>query len=78
LRLGYIRVYLILCCFYRWTLPCMQYQFLLLWAWRIIKSVFQTWVYLGAVLYSTMFSLLFLSLNPAMHAISIFAFVSIL
>mgnify|MGYP002806900341 CR=1 FL=1 len=42
---------------------------------RIIKSIFETWVHLG-VLYSTMFSWLFLSLNPAMHAISIFAFVS--
>jgi hypothetical protein len=42
---------------------------------RIIKSIFETWVHLG-VLYSTMFSWLFLSLNPTMHAISIFAFVS--
>ncbi len=42
---------------------------------RIIKSIFETWVRLG-LLDSTMFSLLFLSLNPAMHAISIFAFVS--
>ncbi len=43
---------------------------------RIIKSIFETWVYLG-FLYSTMFSLMFLSFNPAMHAISLFAFVSI-
>jgi hypothetical protein len=39
---------------------------------RIIKSIFETWVRLG-LLDSTMFSLLFLSLNPAMHEISLFA-----
>ena len=42
---------------------------------RIIKSIFETCVYLG-LLDSTMFSLLFLLLNPAMHAILLFAFVS--